>query len=131
MDFIFKEVKKLTVTLVIVDIIILAISLIGGFFGSDIVLGIIYGFVFCELMFILLGMLVSNALVMGEKRAKRFMRINYAVRFVITATILVIPFLMSGINEWCVVVAMLSPKFTYFFIGFYDNIKELILKKKG
>lgn len=131
MDFIFTEVKKLTVTLLVINCIIIAICLLGGFLDFAVWMGMLYGFVFAELMFILLGMLVSRACLMAQKQAKRYMQINYAVRFLLTGIILLIPFLSPKINGWCVVVAMLSPKFTYFSIGFFQTAKSMILKKKG
>lgn len=124
-DIIFKEVKKISVTLAVIDIIIVIITLAGGWFDFSIICGMLYGFVFCELMFILLGTIVDKALTMDETRAKRHMRINYIVRYLLTGVILTIPFLFEQINEWCVVAAMLSPKFTYFAIGFYDSAKTL------
>lgn len=121
-DVIFNEVKKITVTLLVCDVVITALALIGGFFGSDIVLGMVYGFIFAELMFILLGSVCAKVTEMDEKRAKRHMKVNFYARYALTFVILLIPFLSDGINPWCVVVAMLSPKLTYFAIGFYDML---------
>lgn len=130
MDFIFKEVTKLAVALICIDAAITTVSLVGGFFDLAVLFGMIYGFVFTELMFILLGTIVERALSMDERRAKKYMRTNYAIRFALTAVILSIPFFFDSINEWCVVLSMLAPKATYFTIGIYDNIKELTAKKK-
>ena len=122
MDFIFKEVKKVAITLFIVDILIVVITLCFGVFDSSIILGIIYGVVFTLLLFILLGTVVEKALTMSPLAAKKHMKINYFARFFITAIVMIIPFIMDSINEWCVVVSLLCPKFTYTSIGFYDLI---------
>lgn len=125
MNIILTEAKKVACTLVIIDIIIVIITLSAGTFDSTIVLGIIYGFVFAELNFILLGTVVDKALSMDEKRAKHHMKVNYAIRFVLLAVILTVPFISPSINGWCVVISMLSPKFTYFAIG-YSSLLSLI-----
>lgn len=129
-DFIFKEVKKVAITLFIVDALIIVITLCFGVFDSSIILGIIYGFVFANLLFILLGTVVEKALSMPPLAAKKHMKINYFARFFITAIVMIIPFVMDSINPWCVVVSLLCPKFTYTAIGFYDLISKRKEKDK-
>lgn len=124
MDIILKEAKKIAISLIVIDIIIVIVTLLTNLFTSSVVFGIIYGFVFAELTFILLGTIVDKALGMDARRAKRYMRINYAIRFVLMAIILIIPFTSTTINGWCVAISMLAPKLTYFSIGFYSLIPK-------
>ncbi|MEG0692109.1 MAG: ATP synthase subunit I [Oscillospiraceae bacterium] len=127
MDIILTEAKKVAITLLVIDIGIVIFTLAANMFDSGIVIGMVYGFIFAQLNFILLGTVVQKALSMDEKHAKRHMKLNYMMRFALLGVILVIPFISTKINEWCVVLAMLSPKFTYFAIGFMG----LIPKKGG
>lgn len=127
MDIILTEAKKIAITLLVIDVGIVVVTLLANIFDGSIIVGIIYGFIFAELNFILLGTVVEKALTMDEKHAKRHMKINYMLRFVLLAVILAIPFISTKINEWCVVLALLSPKLTYFTIGFVG----LIPKKGG
>ncbi|MFZ2539636.1 MAG: ATP synthase subunit I [Oscillospiraceae bacterium] len=127
MDIILTEAKKVAITLLIIDIGIVIFTLATKMFNASVVIGIIYGFIFAELNFILLGTVVEKALSMDVKHAKRHMKVNYIMRFALLAVILAIPFISTKINGWCVVLAMLSPKFTYFAIGFIG----LIPKKGG
>ncbi len=127
MDIILTEAKKVAITLLLIDIGIVVFTLAAKMFDSSIIYGMIYGFIFAELNFILLGTVVEKALSMDAKNAKKHMKINYIMRFALLFIILAIPFISTKINGWCVVLAMLSPKFTYFTIGFAG----LIPKKGG
>ena len=127
MDIIFTEAKKVALTLLILDIGVVAFTLVAGMFDSTIVVGIFYGFLIAEINFILLGTVVQKALSMDEKRAKRHMQLNYAARFTLLGVALAIPFMSTTINGWCVLLAMLAPKITYTTIG----IMGFIPKKGG
>lgn len=124
---ILEEGKKVSVTLLILDVLMVVVSLIFKVFDSSIILGIVYGFIFCLLNFALLGKAVERAVEMAEPAAKKHMQINYAIRFMLLGVIMAIPFLLENVNPWCAIVSMLAPKLTYTAIGFYG----LISKKKG
>lgn len=124
---ILAEGKKVSITLLILDALMIATSLLFGAFDVSIILGIIYGFIFCLINFALLGKAVERAVMMAEPDAKKHMQINYAIRFMLLGVIMAIPFLLENVNPWCAIVSMLAPKLTYTAIGFYG----LISKKKG
>lgn len=124
MEVFLKEAKKLVITLLIMDILIILTTILLKLFDVTIIFGIIYGFVFCLLSLMLLGTIVEKALTMTPRRAKRHMQINYAVRLVLMVIILTIPFCTSFINGWVVAISMLAPKLTYFSIGFADLIPK-------
>ena len=123
MKSIFKEIKKIAITILIMYLLIFIITAICGAFSLSILFGMIYGFVFSILYYILLGSVVEKALSMTEeKQAKRYIKVNYIFRFILLIVILAIPFSTPKINEWCLVAALLAPKITYFLIGFCNML---------
>lgn len=128
MGIILSEAKKIAITLAVMDVLIVVVALLSKKLDASVIIGIIYGFIFALLNFILLGTVVSKALTMDEKHAKHHMRVNYAIRFVLLAIILAIPFISGKINGWVVAISMLSPKITYFTIGY---VGLLPFKKKN
>lgn len=126
MDIILKEAKKVAITILVIDILIVLFTLAAKMFNATVIYGMLYGFIFTELNFILLGTVVDKALTMDKKSAKRHMQINYFIRFAFLAVILAIPILSAKINEWCVLASMFAPKFTYYLIGL-----EWLIPKKG
>lgn len=123
MNFIIKEAKKVGICLFIVDIIIIGITALAKILDISVVFGIIYGFVFTMLHFILLGTIVEKALSMDARRAKRHMQLNYIARMVLLGVILAIPFTIDSINGWCVIISILTPRITYWVIGIYSLIQ--------
>lgn len=121
------EAKKVIITLLVLDVLCVIVSIFTKTFNYTIFGGIILGFVFTMLNFFLLGTLVEKAVFMSQRAAKRYMQINYLIRYILTGIIFVIGFTSPYINGWCVVISVFAPKLTYFTIGFY----QLIFKKGG
>lgn len=122
MGIIFTESKKLTVTALILDLIYIAASLVFNFFSVSVIYGALLGYLFMILNFSLLGTTIENAFGMSEKRASRYLKANYVVRYIITGIVLAISASSDKIDLWIVILSLLAPKITYTAIGFYHSI---------
>ncbi|MEG2429306.1 MAG: ATP synthase subunit I [Oscillospiraceae bacterium] len=123
-DMIFPEVKKVSITLLIINIFSVIISIIMKEFNMAIILGIFLGDVYTLLNFILLGTVVKEALDKSAHSAKRHIQLNYGFRFVLMAAVLALSFYFPFINGWCVAATLLAPKLTYSILGIVSSIKK-------
>lgn len=117
-----KEIKKIGITLLILDILILFTAIPLNAIDLSLFLGILLGNVYCISNFALLGTVVENAVERSPIAAKRYLRRHYVLRFLLMGAVFAVSFISPLINGWCVVVSTLAPKITYTCIGFYQTI---------
>lgn len=122
-----KEAKKLCITLLILDILILFVAILTKNVDLSLFLGILLGNVYCILNFALLGTVVENAVERSPVAAKRYLRRHYVLRFLLMGAVFTVSFISPLVNGWCVVISSLAPKITYTCIGFY----QMIFNKRG
>lgn len=122
MGIIYTESKKLTVTALAMDLLYTAASLIFHFFSASILFGALFGYLFMILNFSLLGTTLERSFGMDEKRARRFLRANYILRYLILGIVLAIAAVSEKIDFWIVAITLLAPKITYTVIGFYNTM---------
>jgi len=124
MDFIFAEVKRVALTLAVLDGGWVLGALLLGRLDHRTVVGALYGFVFTLLCFVLLGVVVKNALNRPADKAKRYLQINYVGRYALLFAIFAVAFASEHVDPWCVAVSFLAPKLTYTLIGFWDHFRS-------
>ncbi len=124
MNFIFAEVKRVALTLAILDGGWVLGALLLGRLDHRVVVGALYGFIFTLLCFVLLGVVVKNALDRPADKAKRYLQINYIGRYALLFAIFAVAFLSEHVDPWCVAVSFLAPKLTYTLIGFWDHFRS-------
>ena len=130
MDILFKEMKKLAITLASLDLLIIVVGIILNSFNMSLILGIVLGNVYTVLNFALLYTVVEKALGMPAHLAKRHIQTHYFIRLIMSGAVLAVGFLVDSVNGWCVVVSLLAPKITYTVIGFYLLFKDTYSNKK-
>lgn len=59
---------------------------------------------------------------MDEKGARRYLRANYIVRYIIIGVVLAFSALSQKIDFWIVALTFLAPKITYTAVGFYHSL---------
>ncbi len=117
-EIIFSEMKKVARTLLVLDGICVVAAVLLERADRTLWIGIGYGNLFTLLYFILLGSVVKNALERPPDQAKRYLKWNYAARYLLLGAILAVAFVSPWINPWCVCLSFLAPKITYTAIGF-------------
>lgn len=130
-ELFLNEAKKICITLLLLDIIIIIVSVIFNFIDYTLFTGILLGNIYTLLNFALLGTIVKNAVNRNAASAKRYMQTHYFVRFLLMAAIFSVGFLSPNVNGWCVVISTLAPKLTYTAIGIYRTIFSKEDKKLG
>lgn len=124
MEFIFPEVKRVARTQTALALVCVLAALLFGALDYRVLVGVLYGFLFSMLYFILLGFVVKTALERPPEQAKRYLKINYAGRYLLLFAILAVAFLSNHVNPWCVCVSFLAPKLTYTLAGFSDYFRD-------
>lgn len=117
-----KEAKKIGITLLILDILMIMTAVFMSAVDSSLFIGILLGNVYCILNFALLGTIVENAVSRSPEKAKRYFRTHYILRYLLMGAVFAVSFLSPLTNGWCVVVSAIAPKLTYTCIGFYQAI---------
>lgn len=130
-ELFLNEAKKICITLLILDGIMIISSIPLKAFNYTLFTGILLGNVYTILNFALLGTIVKNALERTAVSAKRYMKTHYLIRFLIMGSIFSVGFISPYVNGWCVVVSCLAPKLTYTSIGIYQSIFSKEEKKLG
>lgn len=121
-ELFLNEAKKIFITLLILDVVMIIASFPLNGFNLTLFLGILLGNIYTILNFALLATIVKNAVERNVKAAKRYMRTHYFIRYMIMGIIFALAFISPMINGWCVVLSVLAPKITYTSIGIYKSI---------
>lgn len=122
MGVIYTELKKISLTVLIADLAYICVSLVFKFFGVHIIVGAVLGYIFMALNFAQLGTTIERASGMDEKGARRYLRANYIVRYIIIGVVLAFSALSQKIDFWIVALTFLAPKITYTAVGFYHSL---------
>lgn len=117
-ELILPELKKVSITLLIINVFSIIISVIMKAFDMSVIIGIVLGDVYTALNFVLLGSVVSDALDKSARSAKRHIQLHYGIRLLLMGIVLALSFYFPFINGWCVVATLLAPKITYSILGF-------------
>lgn len=127
MKVIFKEISKIIITLIVIDVTIISLATIGGTISSPIINGVIYGFIVTLLNSFMLGFSVVSVTSLDPEVGRMRMMANYGIRMLMYAILLAYPFTKDSINEWIVLFSSLAPRITYAVLG----IVSLFKIKKG
>ncbi len=123
MKVIFKEISKILVTLIVIDVIIISLATIGGTLSTPMINGVIYGFIVTLLNSVMLGFSVVNVVELDPESGRMRMMANYGIRMLLYAILLAYPFTKDNINEWIVLFSSLSPRITYAVLGIVSLFK--------
>lgn len=121
-ELFLNEAKKVFITLLVLDVVMIIASFPLNGFNLTLFLGILLGNIYTILNFALLGTIVKNAVERNVSAAKRYIRTHYFIRYMIMGSVFALSFISPIINGWCVVVSVLAPKITYTSIGIYKSI---------
>lgn len=130
MNIILAELKKVCVTILVLNIVFVGVSLLLSLFDYTVLVGLVYGDLYTVFNFVLLGTIVEKAITKSPNKAKSYIHLHYAIRFAITGFILAIAMLSPHINPWIVCLSLFAPKLTYFAISFFEVSKEILQKRR-
>lgn len=124
MDWLFKELKRIAMTLLVIDGIALIVAAFVNSLDSTIFFGLALGNIFTLGQMFLLANVVTNALSREAGKAEKFMRLHYGIRYALIGMVMAVGFTSPNTNGWCVVVSLLAPKITYTVAGFSSWLKN-------
>lgn len=130
LSIILSEVKKVFITVCVLGVAIVGGTVAFSMFDSSIIYGYLFGAFYTLANFLLLGTISAKAVMMPPHKAKQYMMTHYFIRYILTGSILFIGFKTPYMNGWVVVILLLSPKITYYIIGFAQVIKDAISVRK-
>lgn len=124
MEVILKELKKIAVTVGAIDVLTLTVGLLCGAGFFSMLISLLFGSLFTLANFYLLGTLCQKACTKTPESAKRYMQLNYAVRFFLTAVVIFAAFKLTYLNPAGVVLPLFAPKLTYFAVAIYETLHK-------
>ena len=131
-----NDVKKLQYKIISYDVIVLLILMLLTFLFISEPEGWIKGYIFGGLIgilnFLLLGNTMYKASTMDPARARVYASVNYYIRLIITAVVIIIALKAEYLNVISVVVGIILIKQVIFFSQVFNNKKffKNILKRK-
>ena len=122
MEIILKELKKVALTLVGMDILIFAGGLLCRVNPLTMLISLLFGSLFTLANFMLLGSLCQKACTKHPLHAKRFMIVNYTIRLLLAAVVIVASFKLPYPNPFGVILPLFAPKITFFGWAIFETI---------
>lgn len=128
---------KLQIKIIKIDLIVLSIMIITSFifFENPMiwVKGYIFGGLIGILNFMQLARTMEKAVTMNPGSAQSYASINYFVRFVIMAVVIVVALKADYINALAVIIGLLMIKFIILFTNLFNDKEyyKRIFKRKG
>lgn len=126
MNIILPELKKVCITILVLNAGFLGIAIPLSYFDYTILVGLVYGDLYTMFNFVLLGTVVEKAITKSPGKAKSYIHLHYAIRFAITGFIVAVAMLSPHINPWIVCLTLFAPKLTYYAISYYEVGAELL-----
>lgn len=110
MDIVIAELKKIALGILLCDGVFLLVSLGFGFFSAELFSGMALGTAYAIIHFLLLGTSVASAMKKNPRQAQIQMTVQYFIRMILTAFVILIGFAVDFINPLGVVVPLFFPK---------------------
>ncbi len=127
---ILKEVKKVSITTVVMAILIIFVSAAIRMFDDSIIYSVLFGTLYTVSNFALLGTIAAKAITFDKRKAKVHMIVNNVIRYLITAFVMYVSFIAPYLNGWVVTSFLFAPKITYYSIEVANMVKNLFTTRK-
>ena len=131
MNIILQEMKKISITLGVMAVILFPVGIVCGTDWLNMLLSLLFGGLFTLANFMLLGSICDKASRKPPHKAKTYMQMNYIVRLLLTAVVILAAFKLSYLNPIGVIVPLFAPKLTYFAVGIYQSLHPEKEKEKA
>ena len=132
-----NDIVKLQYKIIFIDVILLLILILLSFFLCSEPITWIKGYIFGGLIgilnFLLLGKTIYKASTMHPAKARVYVGMNYYIRLLIIAIVILIALKADYLNTISVLIGLLLIKFIIFFSQVFDNkdfFKNIIKRKE-
>lgn len=115
------KIFKVTLAVILFETLVILI-----FFNTPLrlIFGLLFGYIFSLIFFRLIYLNVSRAVDMSVSKAKRYMTLNYAARYIITGAVLVIAGLYSQLSLFTCFLGLLSVKLAIYLNNFVEMYQD-------
>ena len=116
-----REMKQVAAGTGVIDLLATLIALPLGAFTYEWVLGLILGTVYTLLNFRMLSIAVVKAVYRPPNKASSYMRVQYLIRYALTALVLTLGFAAPYLHPLAVAAPMLAPRLSLMACGIFGK----------